>query len=165
MNLSLPSHYSLFLKGITMLHRIQVLIRTNLVLVGMLLLTAPASATEMVYQPTNPSFGGNPMNGAVLLNSANAQNKHTAPSNYSGGYTPQTALQAFNSRLQALIMDRLASSVTSSLFDANGNFQPGTIDTTNFTITIVDLGGGVMRITTTDKSTGASTTFEVNNTP
>lgn len=129
------------------------------------LVSPPSFATEMVYTPVNPSFGGNPMNGSVLLNSANAQNKHTASSGGYSGYTPPTALQSFNSRLQALILDRLASSVTDSLFDANGNFQPGTIDTTNFTITIVDLGNGMMRITTTEKSSGTSTTFEISNVP
>ena len=38
---------------------------------------AAASAGELVYQPVNPSFGGNPLNGPNLLNSANSQNKLT----------------------------------------------------------------------------------------
>lgn len=128
----------------------------------------PVWATELVYQPVNPSFGGSPLNGGWLLNSANAQNGHTAPSSggsASGGYKAPTALETFNQRLQSMILDRLATSITGNVFDNNGELRPGTVDTTNFSISIVDIGNGMLRITTTDKATGASTTFEVNNNP
>lgn len=41
---------------------------------------APAitQATELVYEPINPSFGGNPLNGSFLLSKANSQNAHSA---------------------------------------------------------------------------------------
>tara|TARA_Y100000296_G_scaffold83413_1_gene114240 strand:+ start:22 stop:477 length:456 start_codon:yes stop_codon:yes gene_type:complete len=44
-------------------------------------LVAPAitRATELVYEPINPSFGGNPLNGSFLLSKANSQNAHSAP--------------------------------------------------------------------------------------
>ena len=32
-----------------------------------------ASASEMVYHPVNPTFGGNPLNGSFLLSQAQAQ--------------------------------------------------------------------------------------------
>jgi curli production assembly/transport component CsgF len=32
-----------------------------------------ASATQLVYQPTNPTFGGNPLNGTFLLSTSQAQ--------------------------------------------------------------------------------------------
>src|ERR1700743_3194958 len=35
--------------------------------------SAPASASEMVYHPVNPTFGGNPLNGSFLLSTAQAQ--------------------------------------------------------------------------------------------
>jgi curli production assembly/transport component CsgF len=35
------------------------------------------------------------------------------------------------------------------------------LETDNFTITVADLGGGNLNITTTDKTTGDSTTFQV----
>jgi curli production assembly/transport component CsgF len=34
---------------------------------------APATASEMVYHPVNPTFGGNPLNGSFLLSTAQAQ--------------------------------------------------------------------------------------------
>ena len=37
-------------------------------------------ATELVYTPVNPAFGGNPLNGSWMLNNAQAQNDHTSSS-------------------------------------------------------------------------------------
>ena len=34
---------------------------------------APAFAGQLVYQPTNPTFGGNPLNGTFLLSTAQTQ--------------------------------------------------------------------------------------------
>ena len=38
-----------------------------------------AQATELVYTPVNPAFGGNPLNGTWLLNNAQAQNDYDDP--------------------------------------------------------------------------------------
>lgn len=51
------------------------------VLIGSAILSPMAYATELVYEPINPSFGGNPLNGAFLLSKANSQNAHSAPIN------------------------------------------------------------------------------------
>jgi curli production assembly/transport component CsgF len=118
-------------------------------------------ATEIVHAPINPSFGGSPLNGPVLLNSANAQNHYTASSS-SSGYKAPTALETFNQRLQSMILDKIASSVSGKLFDTNGNLKAGTtLSTDGFTVSIVDLLNGKLQVTTTDKATGATTTFEV----
>lgn len=121
-----------------------------------------AFAGPIVYQPVNPSFGGNPLNGPNLLNQANAQNKLTDPNASSlFGRAGQSQLDLFNQRLQALILDRIASSLSDSLFDSSGNLQPGTVETSTFLINIVDQGNGTLLITTTDKTTGASTSFQI----
>lgn len=39
----------------------------------------PASAEQLVYTPVNPSFGGNPLNGPTLLQSAQAQKRFPYP--------------------------------------------------------------------------------------
>jgi len=139
----------------------------NLFVIELLCCPKPTLATEIIYTPINPSFGGNPLNGPVLLNSANAQNHFTAPSSSGsyGGYTTPSALDNFNQRLQSMILDRIATSVTGSIFDANGKLKAGVVDTTAFSIAIEDIGNGVLKITTTDKATGASTTFEISTTP
>ena len=129
---------------------------------ALVLLPGSALAGPLVYQPVNPSFGGNPLNGPNLMNQANAQNKLTDPaaSSFFGRGT-QGQLDLFNQRLQSLILDRIASSLSDSLFDASGNLQPGTVETSTFLINIVDQGNGTLLITTTDKSTGASTSFQI----
>src|SRR3974390_2577099 len=58
----------------------------------LLAMLAQARATSIVYTPVNPSFGGNPLNGPVLLNSANAQNRFKDPAAANGGYQTPLAL-------------------------------------------------------------------------
>jgi len=42
-----------------------------------IILSASASATEQVYRPVSPTFGGNPLNGNFLLSTAQAQGNGT----------------------------------------------------------------------------------------
>ena len=120
--------------------------------------------TEMVYTPINPSFGGNPNNGVVLLNSASATNKHKDPASSLAGNSllQKTPLQTFNDNLERAILGQLASSASQKLLGGTGGgLTPGTVETGNFTIRISDLGGGALQVTTTDKVTGTSTSFQV----
>lgn len=120
-----------------------------------------ACATELVYVPVNPSFGGHPSNGPGLLATASATNKHKESGLGSSSLTDHSALGQFNQTLERTVLSQLASAATGKLLGADGKLIPGTFTTANFTITVIDLGGGVLRITTTDRSTGATTTFEV----
>ena len=120
-----------------------------------------APATELVYQPVNPAFGGNPLNGPVLLNSAQAQDKHKDPdAQNSLNSLNKTPLQDFNDMLERAILGQLATAATGGVM-SNGKLIPGTVETGNFRINIIDLGGGLLKITTTDKTTGGTSTFEV----
>jgi curli production assembly/transport component CsgF len=118
-----------------------------------------ASATELVYTPVNPSFGGSPLNGSTLLSQAQAQNKAKDPD--SDKQDKESALQQFNDSLQRAVLGRLASALTSNIIGPNGQLIPGTVETGDFLINIVDTGNGSLQVTTTDKVTGASTSFEV----
>lgn len=120
-----------------------------------------AQATELIYTPVNPAFGGNPLNSSTLLNAANAQNKHKDPAEALNSRLNQTPLQQFNETLQRSILSRVASAATGQVLDAGGRLVPGIVDSANFRIAVVDLGGGKLQITTTDKTTGVSTAFEV----
>lgn len=119
---------------------------------------ALALATELVYVPVNPSFGGSPLNGSVLLGAAQAQSKHKEPES---ALSQKTGLQDFNELLERSILSQLASAATSSVLGSNGRLTPGTVQTGNFRINIIDQGGGALRVTTTDIVTGQTTTFEV----
>ncbi len=134
----------------------------NAMLVSLLCGVGAASAGELVYTPVNPVFGGSPLNGSVLLNAAQAQNKTKDPDAPAPAIsTQQSSLQQFNDILERSVLSRLASAATSNIIGPNGQLVPGTIDTGNFTIQISDLGGGLLQVTTTDRVTGAATSFQV----
>ncbi|MDB5885557.1 MAG: curli assembly protein CsgF [Polaromonas sp.] len=119
---------------------------------------APSGASELVYAPVNPSFGGSPLNGPVLLNAAQAQSRYQEPES---ALLQKTGLQDFNDLLERSILSQLASAATASVLGSNGRLTPGTVDTGNFRINILDLGAGALRITTTDTLTGQTTSFQV----
>ncbi|SET04649.1 curli production assembly/transport component CsgF [Nitrosomonas marina] len=118
---------------------------------------SPAHATELVYTFKNPAFGGNPLNGPALLNNAQAQNDEKDP------FGDQTPLEKFNETLQRSILNRLSATVAGQVIGDQGGLIPGTVETTDFIIDIVDVGGGLLTITTTDKVTGNSTSFSIDN--
>lgn len=120
-----------------------------------------AQATEIIYTPINPNFGGNPGNASMLLSEAEAINTFTDPSAVNP-FAKLSPLDQFNANLQQFVLNQIAASVTGQIIDANGNLIPGTITTQDFIISIIDLGGGALQITTTDVNTGQTTSFVVN---
>lgn len=130
---------------------------------ALVVLASTASAGQLIYTPVNPNFGGNPLNGNYLLSSAQAQNKHQAPSADLGSSElgQQTALDRFNQTLEQSMLSRISAAATSQLFDSSGNLIPGTVNTQDFSIVVADAGSGLLSITTTDKSTGQTTSFQV----
>jgi curli production assembly/transport component CsgF len=119
-----------------------------------------ACASEIVYVPVNPNFGGSPGNGPGLLSVASATSKH-GQSGLGNSPLNQTPLQQFNQTLERMVLSQLASAATSKLMGQDGKLLPGNFTTENFIITVTDLGGGLLRVTTTDKATGTVTSFEV----
>lgn len=123
------------------------------------LAAAPAFATEIIYRPLNPSFGGDPLNGPNLLNAANAQNDFSDP-RATNPFGSQNSLQQFQDNLQRAILNRVATAVSGSIVDSSGNLIPGTVTIGSFSVTVADLGT-TLRITTTDSSTGQTSVFEI----
>ena len=130
-----------------------------------LALSLHAQATEMVYVPVNPAFGGNPLHGPNLLATAQAINNYKDASRAGvsvvGSLSGQSALQQFNELLQRSILNRIATASASSVIGSDGKLIPGSMDTRDFKIEILDLGGGLLQIKTTDKTNGSSTSFQV----
>lgn len=120
-------------------------------------MAAPCPASELVYVPTNPVFGGTPLNGSAFLSAAQMTNKHKDPS----ATGRQNALQQFTDMLERSVLSQLAAAATSGVMGSGGKLRPGSVETGNFRIDIVDAGGGVLTITTTDKTTGAATSFQI----
>lgn len=134
---------------------------TPTIVCGLALWAGGAGASDLVYVPVNPNFGGAPNNAPGLLAAASATNKHGLQSGLGGSSLNQTPLQQFNQTLERMVLSQLASSATSKLLGQDGKLIPGTFSTENFVITVTDLGGGILRVTTTEKATGVVTSFEV----
>jgi curli production assembly/transport component CsgF len=126
------------------------------------LLAATAQAGELIYYPTHPAFGGSPANGGVLLNEANAQNTFKDPDSPRPP-AQKSELEKFNEKLQSAVLNRIAGALTQGIVSDDGSLEPGIVETADFTISIVDNGDGLLVITTTDKNSGATSTFEVLN--
>lgn len=117
-----------------------------------------AAATEMVYTPINPSFGGNPNNAPGLMSIAQAQNGFKAPV----FKAPVSPVQAFNLSLQRAILSRLTSQTMTAIFGTSPTLEDGTYDTPGYIIKVAYVPDtSQVTITTTDKSSGAVASFEV----
>lgn len=116
-------------------------------------LLGSAQATELVYTPVNPSFGGNPLNGTWLLNSAQAQNDHKDPDLAERTTSRTTALQRFTSSLESRLLSQLLADIQA------GN--TGSLTTDSFIINMID-DGGELSILITDRATGEVSEVIVN---
>jgi curli production assembly/transport component CsgF len=127
---------------------------TSLLLAGM----ACAQATELVYTPVNPNFGGSPLNGATLLNQAQAQNRSKDPDDPAN--SNESAMKQFNDSLQRAVLGRLAAAATSNI-ETDGKLKPGRLETAGLIVTVTDTGRNTYMVVTTDKSNGAVSSFEI----
>ena len=127
----------------------------------------PSQAGSLVYTPINPSFGGNPNNGPVLLNEANAQNlplanqtaeqaaiaAAQAKANGTGALTPS---QIFAQELQSQLLSSFANQITQAIFGPNaqtsGTFSYGATTVSFVTVAnevniTIDASGSITTIT------------------
>lgn len=118
-------------------------------------LAAPAAGQDIVYQPIDPSFGGNPFNSGHLLGIANAQNDYRDPA------SRQSSSQAdiFARQLQSRLLSALSSQIVDAIFGDNPQEQ-GTISFGGQTIEFVRSLTEVT-LTITDDATGELTTIVV----
>ena len=111
-------------------------------------------ATELVYTPVNPSFGGNPLNGTWLLNNAQAQNDFDDPDLKSRTAVAGTsALERFTSQLQSRLLGQLLDNIST------GN--TGSLSTDSFIVNVID-DSGALSIEVTDRATGEVSEIKVN---
>lgn len=133
-------------------------LRATAILAGCLIAaaTAPAAlAQDIVYQPIDPSFGGNPFNSGHLLGIANAQNDYKDPA------SRQSNSQAdiFARQLQSRLLSALSSQIVDAIFGENPQ-ESGTISfggqTINFVRSLTEV-----TLTITDDETGEVTTIVI----
>jgi curli production assembly/transport component CsgF len=131
------------------------------VLVAVALCHSEVMAGELVYTPTNPTFGGNPNNASGLMSAASAQNTYKAPSVTK---TPTSALDRFTANLESAVLNRLTVTAVNGLFDADGKILANrTITAGNYTISITEEGGNLVLTTSDSSNPGSSTKIVVGN--
>ncbi len=110
-------------------------------------------ASELVYTPINPTFGGNPLNASQLQYTATAQK----PSQPTSTTTQQSTEQQFLQMLQSQLYASLANAVSTAITGTNAQ-AAGTIKLDNMQVSWVTINGQ-KQITMTDFSTGQVTTI------
>jgi curli production assembly/transport component CsgF len=107
-------------------------------------IASPALAGTMVYTPTNPTFGGNALNGSTLFSAAQAQNQFTksASSGAPGSSGALTPGQIFAQQLTSQLYSSLANKITQAIFGANAQTS-GTFTFEGTTITYKQDGGNI----------------------
>lgn len=115
------------------------------------LFTGSLYATELVYTPVNPSFGGNPLNSSHLFGVANAINGYEGPDN-GLDFEEESALDRLANSLESRLISQLLSDV--------GNGNTGQLETDDFYLNIVD-NGGTLTVQIVDKISGESTEIKV----
>lgn len=117
---------------------------------GLGVIVMSANATQLIYTPVNPNFGGNSLNGNYLMANAAAQNDHNSRSG--SGYVPPTALERLSSSLESRLMTQL--------FNDAANGGEGYLKTDDFEISVVNEDGSLM-VNVVDVLTGETTVIEV----
>ncbi|GAG71921.1 unnamed protein product [marine sediment metagenome] len=116
--------------------------------------TNMAAASELVYTPINPSFGGNPFNAQWLMDSAMAQNR------FEKEYE-RDLMEDFEDMLTRQIFYRMSRYIIDEAFgEYDEELQPGHYEIGNYHIDI-STDGVVITVVIRDIVTGDTTTIEV----
>lgn len=103
-----------------------------------------ARAQDLVYRPTNPAFGGSPLNYQWLNSSAQAQNAFKPEGRSSFRRDP---LADFESTLQRQILGQLSRELITNRFGDLDLSQEGLFDLGEFTVEVIPgLGGTSIRV-------------------
>jgi len=135
-------------------------------LVAGLVASSSLFASELVYTPLNPSFGGSPLNGSFLLGKAQSQNKHKAPINN------KTYAERFQESLERAYINKLVREISDlafgetcdaadpdcepSIFDENSKFTSG-----DHVIEVITSSADTITVQVTNNVTGEVTIIEI----
>lgn len=112
------------------------------------------SAQDLVYQPTNPAFGGNPYNYQWLLNSAEAQNSFKDP-DAANQREQMTELERFTSSLNSQLLSQVTRRLFTDQFGQQG-LEEGTYSFGSLAVDIYPSNEGLV-INILDTETGEQT--------
>lgn len=132
----------------------------KIIMGAVMMLSLPhTQASELVYTPINPSFGGSPLNGSMLLNKAQSQNKHKAPIN------EKSYAEKFQDSLERAYINRMVREITDlafgegvddSIFNQDSIFMSG-----DYEIQVLTSGVDSITVQITNTVTGEVVVVEV----
>lgn len=123
-----------------------------------LISSGTVSATQLIWTPINPSFGGSSFNGAWLLSSAQAQNKLIKPREpYE--MPERDPIEEFQTSLDRQILYQLSRKIIEGAFGEEG-MESGHYELEEYSIDVIIDAGGI-RVVLTDFETGNETIIEV----
>lgn len=129
-------------------HSVKILATTSLLSA----ISLSTFAGELVYQPINPSFGGDPFVGSYLLGKAQSQDTNEDPDARRAEPLSSTA------RLVQSLESRLISQLISDV--GSGDIGEGSFDSDDFGVVVRD-DGGQLTVQVVDKVTGDVTSINV----
>ena len=132
---------------------------TLLLLTALAAGTHAAQAQKFVYEPINPSFGGNTFNYSWLQASATAQNRIQDPVSTSTAVV--NPLEQFSANLNQQVLSQLTSRLITSQF-GQGAIKPGSYTVGAYQVQVAQGSSGVV-VTVTGTSTGNQTTITIPN--
>lgn len=115
-------------------------------------------ASPLVYQPINPSFGGHPSYGPVLMGQAQAQNSHEDPRSRDP-FRDLSPLENFKEQLNRQVLSLISRQIVEAAFGENHG--GGIFYTDDFSVEITTTQPGVVRVNVTDIKTGDVTVIEI----
>lgn len=131
----------------------------NILLLILIMGSFTLSAQDLVYQPANPAFGGNPYNYTWLLSSANAQNTFTDPN--AALREQESELERFTSRLNSQFLGQVSRSSFTEQFGEDG-LAPGSYTFGSLAVDIYPSEEGLV-INILDTNTGEQTQIIIPN--
>lgn len=136
----------------------------KIILLGVTLMlfgAVDAVSQQLVYQPRNPAFGGNPFNYQWMLSSAQAQDTNKDPDATTRDRfgINRNPLDDFAESLNRQILSRLSRELVTRQF-GEGAIESGTYTLGDYQIEIGEGQSGIS-VTIVDTKTGATTVVEV----
>lgn len=127
-------------------------------LLAVLVMAVPASGQDLTYEPTNPAFGGSPVNYRWMLNSANQQNPYSEQEQFSS--FRDDPLANFEQQIQRQVLDQLSREIIEDRFGDVDLTEEGQYDFQNFTVRVTPGPSGI-NIRVFNKQTGESSTIDI----
>lgn len=129
-------------------------------LAGACVVGAPAIASEQIYRPISPGFGGSPFNTDYVFGTAEkAQSNPNGKSDRNGFSSRQSTLDAFTQSLQARLLGQISDDIVTAIFGENAR-EEGRFEVAG-TVVEFQRRGDQIHLTITDTVRGQSTEIDV----